>query len=73
MYLKIVAGICAVSSSITAIFCIWIAVNMFACNHEAEKMIQGMDQSSSGSPTSEAQMEKERLEILRQLNSRSGK
>ena len=71
MYIRIMAAICAVSSSITAIFCIWIAVNMFACDHEMEKMTRGGALQSTGAPTTEAQLAKEREEIERQLNSRT--
>ena len=73
MYFRIMAAVCAVSSSITAIFCIWIAINMFACDHQMEKMMRGRVPQSTGKPSTEAEMDAEREEIQRQLNSRTRK
>ncbi|MES2660845.1 MAG: hypothetical protein V4689_19625 [Verrucomicrobiota bacterium] len=76
MYLKIMAGICAASTTITAIFCIWIAVNLVTCDRKMGEVLKdapSWNSSSAGPASSPGQMEKERQEIERQLNSRSRK
>lgn len=72
MFDRVLAIITAVTSSITALFCIWIAVNLVTCDNEMGKMMGGpaeRSMASSPSATSEAEMTKEREAIKARLNS----
>lgn len=68
MYDRIMLTVGALSGLTTAVFCMWIAVNMVTCSREIDKEVT---QSSLGRPTSEAEMARERAEIERQLKVRA--
>jgi len=69
MFQKICLGVCAVSTSITAIFCVWFFVGMVRTDQAIEKSMSDAE-NVSGAATVE-QMAKEGEEIIRQLNQRA--
>jgi len=68
MFERLLLSITAFSSTVTAIFCVWIALNMFACDREMDKALGGPPSFSSPAVSTEADLARERAEIERQLN-----
>jgi hypothetical protein len=69
MFIKICAGVCAVSTFVTAAIALWFTIGMVSCTRELKANVEQMNDIGV---TSELEMKKQDDEIKRRLDSLGG-